>query len=86
MAFFDETAGGIVGQRGAASEATSPLIRYGALFCDVQMRGLFQDGKTFADAIAKTSPESILADYLAQIPKADDDLAIFIRRHFDLPV
>ena len=36
---------------------------YGELFRDVELNRIFDDSKTFVDAIPKKAPELILADY-----------------------
>ncbi|TIE04071.1 alpha,alpha-trehalase, partial [Legionella pneumophila] len=46
-----------------ATQTTSPDILLGPLFNDVQSAKLFPDQKTFADAVPKSDPLMILADY-----------------------
>ena len=63
----------------------SPADRFGQLFADVQMRRLFADGKTFADASPKRAASAITTDYLAK-PRDDAALRRFVLDNFDLPV
>lgn len=55
------------------------------LFVDVQMSSLFEDSKTFSDAVAKKPLKDILGHY-NQVKAADDfDLQHFVMTHFHLP-
>jgi alpha,alpha-trehalase len=65
---------------------TSVVFFDSELFKTVQMKGLFNDSKTFADAIPKKSYSEILSMY--DIERADDenfDLTKFIHKYFDIP-
>lgn len=62
----------------------TPADLYGALFAEVQMRGVFADGKTFADAVPLANAADICADFAAVMP-GDRDLGDFVRQRFALP-
>lgn len=72
-----------------SSAAASPADLYGPLFAAVQMRRLFPDGKTFADAVPRRAPAAILADYRRGDRRGDwrDDakLRAFVLANFALP-
>lgn len=55
------------------------------LFHDVQCSGLFEDSKTFADAIPKTSLTDIFDSYETEKQREDFSLQEFVACHFDLP-
>jgi Neutral trehalase len=60
---------------------------YGELFRDVELNKIFNDSKTFVDAIPKKAPEFILADY-RQKKHAEGNgfnLRAFVEEHFILP-
>lgn len=59
----------------------SPALRYGALFEAVQSGRIFADGKTFADAVPRRDPDTIMADYLAQKPSGEA-LKTFVLANF----
>lgn len=72
------------------SSATSqypvtPQIEFKELYGAVEQAHVFPDSKTFADAIPKTSPQSILTDYEEHKPDGDAALKEFVAEHFDLP-
>jgi alpha,alpha-trehalase len=62
-----------------------PSVQLGELFRDVQMKGIFQDSKTFADLQYSESTGAILRDYRAHKNDPGFDLKAFVRRHFSLP-
>lgn len=68
-----------------ASQTTSPDILLGPLFSDVQTAKLFPDQKTFADAVPKSDPLMILADYRMQRTQSSFDLRHFVEMNFTLP-
>jgi len=70
-----------------AQSSLSPEKIYGRLFTDVQMNKIFFDSKTFADAVPKRSPKTIVADYLSIIhnPAIRFSLKLFIEENFILP-
>lgn len=63
----------------------SPDILLGPLFSDVQSAKLFPDQKTFADAVPKSDPLMILADYRMQRNQSSFDLRHFVNVNFDVP-
>lgn len=69
-----------------AAGPLSPAQRFGALFHDVQMRRLFADSKTFADAQPRRGDAGILAAYRRCACKSDAALKAFVRANFTLPV
>lgn len=54
------------------------------LFHDVQMSGMFQDSKTFADAVPKSSFEQILKHYDQIAEHKDFDLNAFVEQNFTI--
>ena len=68
-----------------ATQPTSPDILLGPLFNDVQSAKLFPDQKTFADAVPKSDPLMILADYRMQQTQSSFDLRHFVEMNFTLP-
>lgn len=58
---------------------------YAELFEAVQTGRVFADSKTFADAIARRTPERILEAYRNARQQPGFELAAFIAEHFDLP-
>ncbi len=69
----------------AAPAPKSPAQLLGPLYHAVQMRGIFPDSKTFADAVPKRPAAAILADYAKC--RCDEDAALrqFVRVNFDMP-
>ncbi|MFC3025105.1 alpha,alpha-trehalase TreA [Vibrio zhugei] len=63
----------------------SPDILFGPLFDAVQRAQLFSDQKTFADAVAKRSPQLIIRDWKKQKTKQGFDLKTFVLANFTLP-
>ncbi len=63
----------------------NPVKAYGTLFDDVQHSGLFNDSKTFVDAVAKNTPADICVSYEKAHSKPLFNLADFISLHFELP-
>jgi alpha,alpha-trehalase len=57
------------------------------LFEDIQLSGVFPDGKTFVDCIPKRNPEEILADYNSKknSPSGSFSLKKFVENNFILP-
>ena len=68
-----------------AQPATPDKI-YGDLFAEVQMRRIFSDSKTFADAVPKKSASQIMDEYKA-LKKANPgfNLKSFVEENFWLP-
>lgn len=69
----------------AATPPSSPAQRFGKLYHAVQMRQLFPDGKTFADAVPKRSDARIMAAYRACRCGSDTGLRRFVLANFTLP-
>ncbi|EOS92952.1 alpha,alpha-trehalase TreA [Erwinia tracheiphila] len=63
-----------------------PDVRFGSLYQEVQTAGIFSDQKTFADAVPKSDPSSILADWQMQKNQRGFDLHRFVNENFMLPV
>ncbi|NYD89801.1 alpha,alpha-trehalase TreA [Sphingomonas melonis] len=69
-----------------AATPLSPAQRFGPLFRDVQMRQVFPDSKTFADAEPRRPDAAILADYRRCACTSDAALKAFVLANFTLPV
>ncbi|MEM1322400.1 MAG: alpha,alpha-trehalase TreF [Bacteroidota bacterium] len=63
----------------------SPDKRFGELFRDVQMGGLFPDSKTFVDCTPKYATDELMSRYAKAKVKGDFDLKAFVEEHFELP-
>ena len=63
-----------------------PSDLFGPIFIAVQERHLFEDSKSFADAVPLRPIDAILADWHAATPADDDALRLFVRRNFRLPI
>ncbi|OON41397.1 alpha,alpha-trehalase [Izhakiella australiensis] len=72
-------------QRMLNESAQPPDIRFGPLYTAVQSAKLFPDQKTFADAIPRSDPNTILADWQMQKHQRNFDLKHFIELNFTLP-
>ncbi len=74
-----------------ASTATRETLYYhpahdlGALFHDVQLSGVFEDSKTFVDAIPRSAAAAIRDQYLQQRGGSAFDLRAFVLSNFTLP-
>ncbi len=62
-----------------------PSIAFGSLYREVEMSGVYEDQKTFADAVPKEAPAAILADYERQKSQPHFDLKAFVAGHFTPP-
>lgn len=69
-----------------AAGPLSPAQRFGALYRDVEMRQVFPDSKTFADAQPRRSDAAILAAYKRCDCRSDARLKAFVLANFTLPV
>jgi alpha,alpha-trehalase len=69
----------------ARSQPDTPLQLYGELFVDVQLQRVFEDGKTFADAVPNDTPATILRRYREERPLPGFDLKAFVARNFTPP-
>ncbi len=56
-----------------------------ALFEDVQLNGVLEDGKTFVDCVAKFGLEVIEKKYVSQKDKQGFDLKTFVESNFEMP-
>ncbi|MEW5287609.1 alpha,alpha-trehalase TreA [Erwinia papayae] len=72
-------------QRMLSNVPQPPDSRFGPLFEAVQAARIFPDQKTFADAVAKSDPSSILADWQMQKNQRNFDLKRFVAANFILP-
>jgi alpha,alpha-trehalase len=69
----------------AAVYPDPPQTLFRDLFIAVQTAPLFDDGKTFADAVPGAAPQDILAQYRAAEPDSPQALRRFVEAHFALP-
>ncbi|WP_347302502.1 alpha,alpha-trehalase TreF [Croceibacterium sp. TMG7-5b_MA50] len=69
----------------AGERPASPAELYGPLFAAVQEGRVFEDGKTFADAIARSDAATIMQAWQREEPQGTDALRAFVERHFILP-
>ncbi|SFM93491.1 alpha,alpha-trehalase [Izhakiella capsodis] len=72
-------------QRSLGENNQPPDIRFGPLYIAVQSAKVFPDQKTFADAIPKFDPNTIIADWQMQKRQRNFDLRHFIALNFSLP-
>ena len=69
----------------ATPRAATPHELFGPLFEAVQAARIYPDAKTFADAVAKEDPQTILAQYRREQPRDAVALKAFVERYFSLP-
>src|SRR5437762_8189091 len=62
-----------------------PAHDLGALFHDVQLSGIFEDSKTFADARPLRAPSEIVAGYAAARSSPQFKVRGFVAQHFEVP-
>jgi alpha,alpha-trehalase len=62
-----------------------PQLELKELYAAVEQAHLFPDSKTFADAVARSSPDNILIAYRKHIPANNALLREFVLAHFELP-
>ncbi|WP_173581464.1 alpha,alpha-trehalase TreA [Winslowiella iniecta] len=72
-------------QRMLTSAPQPPDVRLGPLYHAIQSAKFFPDQKTFADAVPKSDPTSILADWQMQKGQRNFDLRHFVNSNFILP-
>src|SRR5689334_18465198 len=72
-------------QPAPAAASYDPSRALGPLFHDVQMAGVFPDGKTFVDARPLAAPADVVRRYQAEKTGAGFDLSAFVQRNFELP-
>ena len=65
--------------------AYDPARDLGDLFRDVQLSGIFEDSKTFADARPRFAPAEIIARYASARGAPQFNLRDFVTQQFDLP-
>ncbi|PSJ40638.1 trehalase [Sphingomonas deserti] len=70
---------------GVAQGQGSPADLYGPLFRAVQTERVFEDGKTFVDAVPRRSAAEIVADYARERPAGAPALRDFVLRNFTVP-
>src|SRR5690606_37192876 len=70
----------------ARLDVYEPARELGPLFHQVQLARLFDDSKTFVDAVPLADPDSILAAYQAMRTRPDFRLDAFVQRWFMPPV
>jgi alpha,alpha-trehalase len=69
----------------APSYPAPPQVVFRDLFVAVQRAQVFPDSKTFADAVAKSAPQDILARFHAAKPVSREALRDFVQANFELP-
>ncbi|HMN43010.1 MAG TPA: alpha,alpha-trehalase TreF [Povalibacter sp.] len=69
----------------SAQSAQTPAGLYGDLFAQVQQQRLFPDGKTFVDAVPRSAPDVVMAEYERRRRDAQFDLKSFVLEHFEVP-
>ncbi len=69
----------------ARADTLTPADRYRELFVAVQSQRVFDDGKTFVDAVPRDRPLRILEAYRAEQRLPGFDLGTFVRANFVLP-
>src|SRR6266568_7906850 len=62
-----------------------PAHDLGSLFQAVQLSGMFEDSKTFADARPRLAPAEITARYASARGAPRFNLRQFVEEHFELP-
>jgi alpha,alpha-trehalase len=67
------------------SHLSTPDQVYAELFEAVQANRVFQDSKTFVDAVPRADPGEIMAEYRARVNQPGFDLTRFVTDHFELP-
>jgi alpha,alpha-trehalase len=68
----------------ALADTLTPADRYHELFIDVQMQRVFDDSKTFVDAVPRGDPRALLDTYREQCHQPGFDLRAFVHEHFDV--
>src|SRR6059036_1908219 len=63
----------------------NPAHDLGALFQAVQLSGIFEDSKTFADARPRLAPAEITARYASARGAPQFNLRQFVEKHFEVP-
>ncbi len=68
-----------------ADASATPQELHGSLFAQVELRGLFPDSKSFADAAPRLPAAQIMAEWRAAGPLDDAGLRRFVLARFRLP-
>lgn len=68
-----------------SGELQTPDVLLGDLFSEVQLQGVFEDGKTFVDCIAKYPYAEIKAAFEIEKDQTDFNLKAFVLKHFEVP-
>src|SRR4051812_28547639 len=68
-----------------AAGVATPHEMFGPLFEAVQAARIYPDAKTFADAVAKEDPQTIVAQFRREQPRDGAALKAFVERYFSLP-
>ena len=68
-----------------AAALQTPAELYPGLFERVQIERVYEDGKTFVDAVPRAAPEEVLRDYQRARDEAGFDLRAFVSTHFEAP-
>ncbi len=72
--------------QGQAQTVKTPDVIWGTLFEEVQLKRIFPDNKTFADAVPKFAPEEILKKYnQAKNSDSNFNLKSFVEANFIIP-
>lgn len=85
MQVFCLSCASIPGKNPDSSQRLSPDERFGELFTQVQMTGVFSDSKTFVDSEPKYTTDKILKEYRAVKNQPGFQLPLFIEEYFSLP-
>ncbi|HET7758248.1 MAG TPA: alpha,alpha-trehalase TreA [Steroidobacteraceae bacterium] len=75
----------VLAAHASAAQPQPPEVLFGDLFVAVQTGKIYPDGKTFADAVPRAAPQTILAEYHALHPESAAALKRFVDAHFVLP-
>jgi alpha,alpha-trehalase len=73
----------VPGREGAT--LATPAELYPGLFERVQLECVYEDGKTFVDAVPRASPEQVMAEYQTVNGDPGFDLRAFVASHFRVP-
>jgi alpha,alpha-trehalase len=76
----------LVPASGVQAQTVPPSIKYGPLYRDVQLQGIFPDSKTFPDLIPRATPQDVVRNYTVARQAPDFDLARFVSTCFSGPV
>jgi alpha,alpha-trehalase len=77
---------GIDAEAASQNDRAPPQELFEELFVAVQTSGIYADSKSFADAVPRSAPPEILAQYRARRPASPQALGRFVEAHFSLPV